>query len=181
MQAVTRGNAWHVVAYAIFGVSAIMLYTASTIYHATRRPSVKRVLEILDHVAIFVLIAGSYTAFALTLLRSSVGWWVFGVVWAIAAFGIVMEALFLNRWPVVTLLTYLAMGWLVVLVWKQFAAAAPEATTILLVAGGLSYTVGTVFYALGRRWGWFHVAWHLFVLGGTVCHFFAALAALPTH
>jgi hemolysin III len=174
-----RGDAWYIAAYAVFGVSMITLYLASTLYHAAQEPRVKRALELFDHVAIFILIAGSYTAFSLTILRDSVGWWFFGAVWAIAAFGIVMETLFLNRWPFLTLATYLAMGWLVVLAWKPLAANAPPRMLYLLIAGGLSYSIGTIFYSLGRRRGWFHVAWHFFVIAGTTCHFFSALAALP--
>lgn len=177
--AAARGDAWYVAAYSIFGASMVALYMASTLYHAARVPKLKKALEILDHAAIFVLIAGSYTAFALTILRHGPGWWLFGAVWAIAAFGITMETLFLNRWPAVTLFAYLAMGWMIVLVWKPFSAAAPRITSVYLIAGGLSYTVGTIFYALGRKWGWFHIGWHLFVIGGTVCHFFSALSAIP--
>jgi hemolysin III len=179
VSAAARGDAWYVAAYSIFGASMVTLYLASTLYHATRAPKLKRILEIFDHAAIFVLIAGSYTAFALTILRHGPGWWIFAAVWSIAAFGITMETLFLNRWPVVTLLAYLAMGWMIVLIWKPFTASAPRLTSVFLIAGGLSYTVGTIFYSLGRRWGWFHIGWHLFVIGGTVCHFFSALAAIP--
>jgi len=174
-----RGDAWYIAAYAIFGTSMITLYLASTLYHAAQEPKVKRALELFDHVAIFILIAGSYTAFSLTILRDSVGWWFFGAVWAIAAFGIAMETLFLNRWPALTLATYLAMGWLVVLAWKPLAANAPPQMLFFLIAGGLCYSIGTIFYSLGHRRGWFHVGWHFFVIAGTACHFFSALAALP--
>jgi hemolysin III len=177
--AVNRGNAWHVVSYSVFGSSMVTLYLASTLYHAFRALHLKRIFEIFDHAAIFILIAGSYTAFALTLLRDGPGWWLFSAVWAIAAFGIVMEAAFLNRWPYITLAAYLAMGWLIILVWGQLSKVASGTTLGFLLAGGLSYTVGTIFYALGRRWGWFHVGWHLFVIGGTACHFLSAMAALP--
>ena len=179
VQAAIHGGAWYVVSYTVFGISMVLLYLASTLYHAVTARKAKRVLEIFDHAAIFVLIAGSYTAFTLTLLRANVGWWLFGAVWIIAIVGIIMEAVFLNRWPVLTVLTYLAMGWLIVIAWKPLNAVASPAMISLLVAGGLSYTVGTVFYALGKRNGWFHAGWHLFVIAGTTCHFFAALAALP--
>lgn len=179
VQAAHRGTAWHVVSYTIFGASMLLLYLASTLYHAFQEPGTKRVFEILDHSAIYVLIAGSYTAFALTILRSESGWWLFGAVWVIAALGIAMEVLFLNRWPSATLAVYLAMGWLITLVWKPFILATPRATVVLVIAGGLSYTFGTIFYALSQRRGWFHIGWHFFVIGGTTCHFFAALAALP--
>lgn len=177
--AASRGTVWHVVAYAVFGVSMVLLYMSSTLYHAFQKQRVKKIFEKFDHAAIFVLIAGTYTAFALTILRSSVGWWLFGAVWAIAAFGIVMETVFINRWPWLTLGIYLAMGWLIVLVWGPFMAHATPMVRTLIIAGGLSYTVGTIFYALGRRHGWLHPGWHLFVIGGTVCHFFSVLAALP--
>jgi len=176
--AAATGDPWRIVAYAVFGVSMVFLYSASALYHALSFTKVSRLFEIFDHSAIFVLIAGTYTAFSLTILRQSSGWWVFGAVWAIAAAGIVLETLFLNRKPVVSLVAYLAMGWLIVAVWKDFVAAAPAATTAFLIAGGLSYTLGTLFYAIGKRRAWFHPVWHLFVLAGTICHFFAALFAL---
>ena len=177
--AASRGTIWHVVSYAIFGASMVLLYMSSTLYHAIQKPTVKKVFEKFDHAAIFVLIAGTYTAFALTILRSSVGWWLFGAVWGIAAFGIVMETVFINRWPWLTLGIYLAMGWLIVLVWEPFMANSSALTRTLVITGGLSYTGGTIFYGLGRRYGWLHPGWHLFVIGGTVCHFFAVMAALP--
>lgn len=179
VQAATRGDAWHVVAYSIFGASMILLYLASSVYHATKPGALKKLFQKFDHSAIFVLIAGTYTPFALTVLRDGPGWWLFGAVWGVAILGIVMETVFLNRWPILTLLSYLAMGWMIVFVWKPFAAAAPAPTISLLFAGGLCYSAGTVFYAIGKKNGWFHVAWHAFVLAGTVLHFFAVLALLP--
>lgn len=179
VQAALKGGAWHVVSYSIFGLSMIALYLASSVYHAAGSTALKKLLQKFDHSAIFVLIAGTYTAFALTILRDGPGWWLFGAVWAVAILGIVMETVFLNRWPILTLLSYLAMGWMIVLVWKPFSKAAPAETIGLLIAGGLAYTAGTVFYALGKRRAWFHVAWHLFVMAGTALHFFSALAALP--
>lgn len=178
VSAAATGDPWRVVAYSVFGASMVFLYSASALYHALSFTKISRLFEIFDHSAIFVLIAGTYTAFSLTILRPSSGWWVFGAVWAIAVAGIVLESLFLNRKPVLSLVAYLAMGWLIVAVWKDFVAAAPAATTAFLIAGGLAYTLGTLFYALGKRRPWFHPAWHLFVLAGTICHFFAALFAL---
>jgi len=179
VQAALRGDAWYVTAYAVFGTSMVLLYLASTLYHGITARKTKRVFEILDHAAIYVLIAGSYTAFALTLLRPTIGFWLFGSVWAIAAAGIVIEAVFLNRWPLVTVLGYLLMGWLIVFAWGPLTAVASSTMLGFLIAGGLCYTVGTIFYGLGRKQGWFHPGWHLFVIAGTTCHFFAALAALP--
>jgi len=179
VRAAATGDPWFVVSYAVFGSSMIFLYLASTLYHSLSLTRVGRLFEVLDHAAIFVLIAGTYTAFALTLLRGSVGWWLFGAVWGIALVGIVMEAVFLNRWPAATLVAYVAMGWLIVLAWKPLRAAASPAALNFLIAGGLSYTAGTFFYARGKRHAWYHAVWHLFVIAGTACHFFSALAALP--
>ncbi len=177
--AAVRGTIWHVVAYGVFGATMLLLYLASTLFHAASSPRLKRILEAFDHIGVFLLISGSYTAFALTILRSGVGWLVFGIIWGICALGIVMETVFLGRWPFATLAIYLAMGWLIVFVWPQLAEKGSPAMLALLLAGGLSYTAGTVFYALSLRWGWFHLGWHFLVLCGTVCHFFSALAALP--
>ncbi len=177
--AAARGDAWQISAYAIFGASMVFLYLASALYHGIQAPRIKRVFEILDHAAIYVLIAGSYSAYTLTILRNPTGWWVFGIVWGLAACGIVMETLFLNRWPWLTLAAYLAMGWLIVVIWGQFSALAPRDTRVFLILGGLSYSFGTIFYALSRRRGWFHIAWHIFVIGGSAFHFFSVMAALP--
>jgi len=179
VRAAATGDPWYVVSYAVFGTGAVFLYLASTLYHALSSTGVRSLFAIFDHAAIFVLIAATYTAFCLTLLRPTSGWWVFGAVWAIAAAGIVLEALFPNRKPVLSLVAYLGMGWLIVAVWKDFAAAASPGTVAFLIAGGAAYTLGTAFYALGKRKPWLHAGWHLFVLAGTTGHFFAALAALP--
>lgn len=178
-QATVHGTVWHVVSFSIFGASMVLLYSASTLFHVYSRTPAARVFELLDHAAIYVLIAGTYTAFALTLLRHSVGWWLFATVWAVAAIGILVQSFYLNRWPILSLLTYIAKGWLIVVVWKPLVAVATPTVVTLLVAGGLVYTSGTVFYALGRRYPLSHAVWHLFVIAGTTCHVFAALAVLP--
>ena len=173
------GDPWTVAGFAVFGAAAIFLYVASTLYHGHSRAEIKHVLQIVDHIAIYVLIAGSCSAFALTVLRGVVGWSLFGAVWAIAAFGIVMKSLFIEKWPVLSLILYLVMGWLICLVWGPLADAGRPNLLAFLLAGGLAYTFGTVFFVLGNRWGWFHPVWHLFVLAGTICHFFAVLAIAP--
>jgi hemolysin III len=178
-EAALHGTVWHVVAYSVFGASTVLLYSASTLCHSFSRTQAARIFEILDHSAIYVLIAGTYTAFALTLLRSSVGWWLFAAVWTVAVIGILAQSFYLNRWPILTVLAYLAMGWLIVLVWKPLVMVAPPAVLTWIVAGGLAYTAGLPFYALGKRYRWFHAIWHLFVIVGTACHFFAAIALLP--
>ncbi|MEI6388763.1 MAG: hemolysin III family protein [Spirochaetota bacterium] len=170
---VRTGDTWRVVANTVFCSSAILLYLASTLYHSLARTKAVRIFETIDHAAIFVLIAGSYTAFALTALRPTIGWWIFGTVWAIAVIGIAFEAVFLNRWPLATLLAYIGMGWIIVLAWNPLVASTPPTSVALLFGGGLAYTLGAGFYALGRRRKWFHALWHLFVIAGTAFHWFA--------
>ena len=176
--AVLRGSAMHVVSYAVFGSSLIVLYTMSALYHSVTNPRVKRILEILDHSSIYVLIAGTYTAFALTALPPALGWWIFGAEWALAVAGIALKALWFDRWKLLSVLGYVAMGWLVAPAVGALRESLPAESVALLVAGGVAYTAGTVFYAV-KRVKWFHAVWHLFVLAGSARHFFSALTALP--
>jgi hemolysin III len=176
--AALRGNARHVASYAVFGSSLIVLYTMSTLYHAITAPRAKRVLEILDHSSIYILIAGTYTAFALTALPTAMGWWVFGIEWALAAAGITIKAVWFDRFKILSVLGYLAMGWLIAVAFGQLSVRLPASSLACLVAGGVAYTVGAVFYVL-KNVKWFHAVWHLFVLAGSVLHFFSALQALP--
>lgn len=176
--AATRADAWAVVSFAVFGSSAILLYTMSTIYHAVSTPRAKSILKILDHSCIYLLIAGTYTPFALTVLRSSVGWTIFGVVWGSAALGIAIKPFLVKRARFLSTLAYILMGWIVVFAWKPLNAAVDSTTIIYLALGGLSYTFGAVFYLMkGRRW--MHAIWHLFVLAGTLLHFFSVMSLLP--
>jgi hemolysin III len=156
-----------------FAASAFLLYLASTLYHALPAGRAKRVFQILDHSAIFLLIAGTYTPFALGALGGGRGWALFAFVWSLAAAGIVMKAVAGARHPRLSLGLYLALGWSVVLVADSVALRMPAAGLFWLVAGGLAYTAGVAFYAAERvRYG--HFVWHLFVLGGTTCHVVAA-------
>lgn len=176
--AATRSDAWAVVSFAIFGSSAVLLYTMSTVYHAVAAPRAKNILEILDHSFIYLLIAGTYTPFALTVLRPSVGWWIFGIVWASATLGIAIKPFLVKRARFLSTLAYILMGWIVVFAWKPLNAAVGTTTIIYLALGGLAYTVGAVFYLMkGRRW--MHAIWHLFVLAGTLMHFFSVMSLLP--
>jgi len=177
LAAVSRGDGITVAAYAVFGFSLILLFTLSTIYHALGPGSPKRVFEVLDHSSIYVLIAGTCTVFCLGPLRHSGGWTLFAVMWACAAAGIIFKSLFIDRFRIVSTVAYLAMGWLVAPYFGALRAnmAAPALT--LLVAGGLCYTLGVVFYSV-KRPQWSHAVWHLFVLAGAGCHVAAALAAL---
>jgi hemolysin III len=169
-----HGDAWHVVSCAIYGAAMVVLYTASTLYHSITAPRAKSALQVFDHAAIFLLIAGTYTPFTLVSLRGPWGWSLFGTVWGLAVAGIVLEIAFPRRWPTLSLVLYVAMGWVVVVAVKPLLAVLPTGGLVLLVLGGLSYTIGIVFYAW-RRLPYGHAIWHLFVLAGTILHFFAVL------
>jgi hemolysin III len=178
VQAATRGDAWTVVSFAVFGVSAVLLFSMSTIYHAIKAPKAKRVLKVLDHASIYVLIAGTYTPFALTALRATVGWTVFGVVWGAALVGISLKPFLAGKAKLLSTIGYVAMGWIVVLVWKPLVAVVDTVAIRYLIAGGIAYTVGAMVYMIRGR-AWSHALWHLFVGAGAMSHFFAVLALLP--
>ncbi len=175
--AARRGDTWDVVAATVFGISLVLLYTASTLYHTFRQPETKRLLRKFDHAAIFLLIAGTYTPFLLVSLRGPWGWSLFGIIWSLAVAGIVLKFWFAGRFTIVSTLLYLAMGWLVVVATRPMLAAVAPAQLGFLLAGGLCYTGGTVFY-LWRSLPYHHAVWHLFVLGGSVCHYFAVYGTL---
>jgi hemolysin III len=172
--AALRHDPWQVVAGAIFGAMALLLYLASTLYHALPGTRAKDIFERLDHAAIYLLIAGTYTPFALGALRGPWGWGLLAVIWGLALVGVTLKSLFGPRFPIVSTAVYLLMGWLVVVAYRPLLESVAPAGIALLLAGGLCYSLGVVFYAWKRlRYG--HLVWHLFVLGGTVCHFFAVL------
>ena len=148
------------------------LYLMSTLYHSLLRTRAYPVFERLDHSAIYVLIAGTYTAYCLTALRGSVGWWIFGLIWALAIAGISFYAVFGSRLRVLSVFTYILMGWIIVLAANPLQASISRISWMLLLAGGVVYTAGAIVYAL-RKIRWTHPVWHLFVLGGTVLHFFS--------
>lgn len=168
------GNAWHIVSSSIFGASLILLYASSTLYHSIQLPRVKRVLQVIDHSAIFLLIAGTYTPFTLVTLRGAWGWTIFGVVWGLAVTGIIFQVTRLRKWPVISLALYVGMGWVVIVATKPLLAAIDLRGLLLLLFGGLSYTAGIVFY-VWRRLPYHHAIWHMFVLAGSALHFFAIL------
>jgi hemolysin III len=150
----------------------------STLYHAIRAPRAKRVLKILDHSSIYALIAGTYTPFALTSLRPTVGWLVFGIVWGAAAIGISLKPFLAGRAKVLSTVAYVAMGWIIVFAWKPLVAAVDPTAIRFLVSGGVAYTAGALFYLIKGR-AWSHPVWHLFVGAGATLHFFAVLSLLP--
>jgi len=166
------GDAWRIVSVSIFGATLIILYVASTLYHAFPQPPVKRVMRILDHSAIYLLIAGTYTPFLLVNMRGPWGWSLFGVLWGIAAAGCLFKALFIGRWDKVTTVLYIAMGWAILVAIKPALAVVPTGAMVLMLIGGISYTAGTLFYSWSRL-PFNHAIWHLFVLGGSTTHFFA--------
>jgi hemolysin III len=174
-----RGDPWALVSSAVFGTTLVLLYTASTLYHAIPHPNVKRILRILDHSAIYLLIAGTYTPFTLGPLRGPWGWALFGVVWTGAVAGIVFKSVAIGRAPILSAAIYVLMGWSVVFAFEPLVRTVAPQGVALLVSGGVAYTAGLVFFAWERlRYG--HFVWHLFVLAGSVCHYFAVLLyALP--
>jgi len=175
-----HGNPRGVVAYSIYGVTLVLLYAASTAYHGMQLPEAKLRLRTLDHAAIYLLIAGTYTPFTLISLRGVWGWSLFGIVWALAATGVVFKLFFTGRFPITSTITYLAMGWLALIAVRQLFLHLPIQGIILLFAGGLCYTVGVLFFALDGKWRFNHAIWHVFVLAGSACHFFAVLiSTLP--
>ncbi len=170
---------WRITASLVYGLSLITLFLASTLYHAWPVSPRKRFFKLMDHCAIYLLIAGSYTPFILVAMRSDKGWWLFGAVWACATAGILTKLVFKHRYPTVSLASYLAMGWLAVLAAPELKNALSGGGMALLVAGGLAYTVGAVFY-VAHRVPYNHAIWHLFVMLGGLCHFLAvALYVLP--
>ena len=177
------GDAMSVVSAALYGASMIILYCSSTIYHALANNRAKKVFRILDHCNIFVLILGTYIPVCLSLMRGTLGWVYFGILVACATVGIVFNAIDLKKWSKVSVVIYLIMGWLIVISFKQFVAFLPQeslrTSLALLVGGGLAYSFGVIFFALGK-YKYMHYIWHLFVLAGTVLqYFFVLFYALP--
>jgi len=173
--AAQRGTAVDVVAASVFAATMILLYLVSALYHAAPDGRAKVWLNRLDHAAIYVFIAGSYTPFALGVLRGAWGWSLFGVVWGIAAVGVTAKLFNRLKHPLWSTGLYLAMGWVVIVAVQPLIERMPTAGLALLVAGGLAYTLGAIVFIFDSRLRYAHFVWHLFVLGGTTCHFFAAL------
>jgi len=168
------GDVWHVVSVSIYSTTLVLLYTASTLYHSIQNPHAKDILQVLDHSAIYLLIAGTYTPFALVSLRGPWGWWLFGVIWGLAVLGVVFQLSLLRRWRAVSLCLYIGMGWVVVVAIKPLIASVATGGIVFLVLGGLAYTVGVLFYCW-EKLKFHHAIWHLFVLAGSILHFFSVL------
>ena len=165
-------DGYRVVSACIYGASMIVFYCLSTAYHSVRKPYVRYVFRILDHASIYLMIAGSYTPFALVTLRGPWGWSLFGTVWGLGVFGAAMKIVTTHRFPYIGPLLYIGLGWIVVIAFKPLSAALAINGMYLLFAGGIAYTFGVVFY-LWDRIPFNHAIWHLFVLTGSACHFFA--------
>jgi hemolysin III len=172
--AASRGDAWQIAGAALFGATLVLLYSASTLYHALPPSRAKRVFRVLDHAAIYLLIAGTYTPFALGALRGSWGWTLLGTIWTLAGAGIALKASLGFRFARASTAVYLLMGWLALVAVGPLASRIGAAGVAWLLAGGLSYTAGVLFFAWGRL-RYAHAVWHLFVAAGSVCHFFAVL------
>lgn len=174
------GDVWKIVSFSIFGASLVLLYSASTFYHASRSPRARTVWKMLDHCAIFVLIAGTYTPFVLVNLRGPTGWVLFAVVWGLALAGIALKLIYGHRYKILRVLVYLAMGWLILFAAGELNTHVSPLGVKLTVAGGIVYTLGVVFY-LADRLPYNHAIWHLFVVGGSLCHFLAIYHAVLPH
>ena len=172
------GNVWHVVSFTLFGVTMLLLYTSSTLLHALKPGKAKDFFEIMDHSSIYFFIAGSYTPFLLVAVQSATGWTLFGIVWGLAIAGTIFKSFFVKKFLFTSTLLYVVMGWLIVFVWDDLVTAVHPTSLILLISGGLLYTVGAVFY-IWKLFKHHHAVWHIFVLSATVCHFFAVIYLLP--
>ena len=174
LSAVQHDGATRIVGASVFAATMVLLYLTSTLYHALPRNRAKRVFRVLDHAAIFLMIAGTYTPFTLGVLRGPWGWTLFGLVWGLALAGVVLTAVGGVRYPKLSTCLYIAMGWLILIAVKPLWLLVPSWGLFWLLAGGIAYTVGVAFYA-AKRVRYSHFVWHLFVITGTVCHFIAVL------
>ena len=175
------GDGWQLASAIVFGVTLLLLYTASTLYHAIQHPISKGRLKVFDHCAIYLLIAGTYTPFTLIGLRGSIGWWLFGAIWTLALAGVVFKLFYTGRFRGLSTAIYVAMGWLVVIAIGPVTAALDGWTLGWIIAGGVFYTLGTYFY-MRESIPYAHAIWHLFCIAGSVCHYIAVLAqVVPMH
>jgi len=168
------GSLSHIISCTIFGLTLVLLYTASTLYHSFQKPNLKHLFRIFDHSCIYVLIAGTYTPFMLVTIHGVLGWSIFAFVWSLTVIGVFLKIFFVHRFNIISTIAYILMGWIAIIAIKPLFQALPEGGFFWLICGGLAYTSGTVFYAW-KRLPFNHAIWHLFVLTGSVCHFFAVM------
>lgn len=176
-----NSDAYAVVSSAIYGASLIILYTMSTLYHSITNVKAKKFFRIMDHNTIFFLIAGTYTPYTLAVLRSALGWVLFGIVWGAAVIGIVLNSIDLEKFSKISVVCYIAMGWVIIIAVKPLMNTMPFVSFVLLVAGGVFYTLGVIFYAI-KKVKYFHSIWHIFTVVGSALHYFSVFIAiaLPT-
>ncbi len=172
--AMRQGDPWKIASFSIYGATLILVYVVATLYHGTTGRA-KAVFSKLDHLSIYLLIAGTYTPFTLVSLRENVGWEIFGIIWGMALFGIILDLIPQNGKRVLQMIIYLAMGWLMVVALDPLLQALPMTGFYWLLLGGLFYTVGVVFYALDKQVSYFHGIWHIFVLAGSFSHYVSVL------
>lgn len=172
--AVFRSDGYGLASAIVFGVSLTLLYSMSTVYHIIQNETAKKVLRVFDHCSIFILIAGTYTPYLLMCMRNALGWTMFGLIWGVTVLGIVLNAVNLERFRKFSLVCYICMGWAIVFTIKPIIQNIALPGVVLLIAGGVVYTIGVIFYVL-KRYRYMHSIWHLFVLGGSVCHYLSVL------
>ena len=172
--AARQGDPWKIVSFSIYGTTLLLLYTFSALYHSSHGKA-KKVFRKFDHLSIYLLIAGTYTPFSLITLRGDWGWSIFGAIWCLAILGIVLDSLPQKRRRVLPLIIYIFMGWFILIALKPLLRALPQIGFAWLLLGGVFYTIGVVFYALDKRVRHFHGIWHLFVLAGSLSHYFTVL------
>lgn len=170
IKAVQQDNIWMMISFPIFGVSLILLYLASTLYHASKEPQKRFKLKVFDHAAIYVLIAGSYTPFTLVSLNGETGWLIFSMVWVMAFTGIILKLFFTGKFKIVSTAMYVLMGWLIVFYFQDLTASLHEKGVFYLILGGISYTIGAILYSI-KKIKFNHAIFHFFVLAGSFCHF----------
>jgi hemolysin III len=177
---ILHGTAWHIVSCMVYGFTLVLLYLSSTLYHAVSTPHLKRTFRLFDHSAVYLLIAGTYTPFTLVNLRGGWGWTLFGVVWVLTLAGITFKYVALGRFPVLSTVVYVLMGWLVVLGIKPVLTLVPLHGFLWLLGGGLFYTVGVFFFA-SKSIPYSHAIWHVFALCGSICHYWAVFFYVLPH
>ncbi|WP_043980104.1 PAQR family membrane homeostasis protein TrhA [Priestia megaterium] len=169
-----EGTPWHVISFTIYGVTMLLLYVSSTLVHSFPEGKVKDLFEIFDHSSIYLFIAGTYTPFLFIAVKGTTGWTLFGIVWGIALAGIIFKAFFVKKFLFISTILYVFMGWMIVFAWDSLTQNIAHQGIVLLVVGGVLYTIGAVFY-VWRGFRFHHMIWHMFVLGGTVLHFLAII------
>lgn len=172
------GTVTHILTFIVFGVTMLLLYTNSTILHIMPKGKAKDIFEIFDHASIYLFIAGTYTPLMLIVVPGAISWVIFGLVWGLAVIGVIFKVFFVKRFLFMSTILYILIGWLAIIVIKPLMENLSTGSLTLLIAGGVLYTIGTIFY-MWKLFPYHHAVWHVFVLGGSVCHFFLVLNILP--